>query len=147
MDIDEWVRQVEAQDQTMSKLSQMMTSATPYLGSRLVELRNFAQSPQYEVLRQKVESGSGVALDGLFDDRGYLKKLKAQKKGAPAAAEGTGVKPPPAPAPKVRMLEGSCPKCRAPFAFRLVALPDKPWLDIPCKTCGGKFRLKLDGIK
>jgi Zn-dependent protease with chaperone function len=165
MDIDEWVRQVEAQDQTMSKLSQMMTSATPYLGSRLVELRNFAQSPQYEVLRQKVETGSGVALDGLFDERGYLKKFKTQKKGVPAAARGTGVKPlpaptnaspkadaakaPPAPGPaaKVRMLEGSCPKCRAPFAFRLVALPDKPWLDIPCKTCGGKFRLKLDGIK
>jgi hypothetical protein len=114
-----------------------------------------------------VETGSGVALDGLFDERGYLKKFKTQKKGAPAAARGTGVKPlpasapphvlapadaakaPPAPVPaaKVRMLEGSCPKCRAPFAFRLVALPDKPWLDIPCKTCGGKFRLKLDGIK
>jgi Zn-dependent protease with chaperone function len=169
MDIDEWMRQVETQDQTMSKLSQMMTSATPYLGSRLVELRNFAQSPQYEILKQKVESGSGVALDGLFDEKGYLKKFRAQKKGMPAAAGGTGVNPRPASAPphvhstadavktppasapaagaKVRMLEGSCPKCRAPFAFRLVALPDKPWLDIPCKTCGGTFRLKLDGIK
>ena len=165
LDIDEWVRQVEAQDQTMSKLSQMMTSATPYLGSRLVELRNFAQSPQYDALRQKVETGSGVALDGLFDEKGYLKKFRPQKTGVAAAAGGTGVKPPPGPpgtspkadatkapqapasAAKVRMLEGSCPKCRAPFAFRLVALPDKPWLDIPCKTCGGKFRLKLDGIK
>ena len=168
MDIDEWVRQVEAQDQTMSKLSQMMTSATPYLGSRLVELRNFAQSPQYESLRQKVESGNGGALDGLFDEKGYLKKFRPQKKGGPAAAAGaTGVKPPSAsatpnvpaaadtakappamgPEAKVRMLEGSCPRCRAPFAFRLVALPDKPWLDIPCKTCGGAFRLKLDGIK
>jgi Zn-dependent protease with chaperone function len=170
MDIDEWVRQVEAQDQTMSKLSQMMTSATPYLGSRLVELRNFARSPQYESLRQCVETGSGISLDGLFDDKGYLKKFRPQKAGVAAAAGGAGVKPPPAPpltppggspkpaaaakapsataqAAKVRMLEGNCPKCRVPFAFRLVALPDKPWLDIPCKACGGKFRLKLDGIK
>jgi Zn-dependent protease with chaperone function len=157
MDIDEWVRQIEAQDQTMSKLSQMMTSATPYLGARLVELRNFAASPQYEALRRKVESGSGAGLDGLFDEKGALKKLRSQKK-TPAPAPATAAKPPVAkpagpggpvdgPARKVRMLQGTCPTCRAPFAFRLVALPDNPWLDIPCKSCGKKFRLKLDGVE
>ena len=160
MDIDEWVRQVEAQDQTMSKLSQMMTSATPYLGVRLVELRNFAASPQYEALRRKVESGSGAVLDGLFDEKGYLRKLKAQRKTPPPQAPG--IKPPVAkprdakpadatgpaapPPPRVRMLEGTCPRCRAAFSFRLVALPAKPWLDIPCKSCGRKFRLRLDAI-
>ncbi|MGB8959266.1 MAG: M48 family metalloprotease [Candidatus Aminicenantales bacterium] len=142
MDIDEWVRQVEAQDQTMSKLSQMMTSATPYLGVRLVELRNFAASPQYEALRRKVESGSGAVLDGLFDEKGYLKKLKAQKK-TPAVPPLAAPPPPPR---KARMLEGTCPRCRAAFSFRLVALPAKPWLDIPCKSCGRKFRLRLDAI-
>jgi len=152
MDIDDWVRQAEAQDQTMTKLSQMMTSATPYLGVRLVELRNFAASPQYEALRQKVETGSGVPLDGLFDEKGSLKKLRAPKKApsppAPGGAAKTAVVKPPAAteARKVRMLQGTCPTCQAPFGFRLVALPDKPWLDIPCKSCGGKFRLKLDGI-
>jgi Zn-dependent protease with chaperone function len=143
MDIDEWVRQAESQDQTMSKLSQMMTSTTPYLGARLVELRNFAASPQYEVLRQKVESGSGAALDGLFDDKGYLKKLKAVKKPPAGKAQAPDA---PAPAPTVRMLQGACPRCQARFAFRLVALPDKPWQDIPCRSCGKKFRLKLDGL-
>jgi transcription elongation factor Elf1 len=44
------------------------------------------------------------------------------------------------------MLEGTCPRCRAPFVFRLVALPDDPKLDIACKSCGQTFRLKLDGI-
>jgi Zn-dependent protease with chaperone function len=152
MDIDEWVRQAESQDQTMSKLSQMMTSTTPYLGARLVELRNFAASPQYEVLRRKVESGSGAALDGLFDDKGYLKKLKALKKTPPpppgAVAGRPAAKPPAgkAQAPTVRMLQGACPRCQARFAFRLVALPDKPWQDIPCRSCGKKFRLKLDGL-
>jgi len=161
MDIDEWVRQAESQDQTMSKLSQMMTSTTPYLGARLVELRNFAASPQYEALRRKVESGSGAALDGLFDDKGYLKKLKALKKAPPPPSGPVAGRPaaaPPAmkaqapdapaatPAPTVRMLQGACPRCQAQFAFRLVALPDKPWQDIPCRSCGKKFRLKLDGI-
>jgi len=156
MDIDEWVRQVEAQDQRMTKLSQMMTSATPYLGVRLVELRNFAASPQYATLRRRVEGGSGAPLDGLFDDKGYLKKLRTQKKAppSPTPASGAGrppVKPPErtadAPARKARMLEGSCPRCRAPFVFRLVALPDRPALDIPCKSCGKTFRLKLDGLE
>ncbi len=45
MDIDAWMRQVETQDQRMSKLSQMMTSSSPYLGSaagRAPELRRVA---------------------------------------------------------------------------------------------------------
>jgi Zn-dependent protease with chaperone function len=167
MDIDEWLRQIESQDQTMSKLSQMMTSATPYLGSRLIELRNFARSPQYEALRRRVEAGSGVDLGGLFDDKGYLKKFRPQKRAPgpaspiptaaasdpgiapkpPAATEGGAAAPPATAGPKVRLLEGDCPKCKAPFAFRLIALPGKPWLDIPCKACGGTFRLKLDGLR
>lgn len=131
MDIDAWMRQVETQDQRMSKLSQMMTSSSPYLGPRLVELRNFAASPLYEALRQRVESGDGASLDGLFDEKGYFKKLKPQKK---------------LPARKVRMLQGACPTCRSPFAFRLVAKPDEPWQDIPCKSCGKTFRLRFDGV-
>jgi Zn-dependent protease with chaperone function len=155
MDIDEWMSQAESQDQAMSKLSQMMTSATPYLGLRLTELRKFAQSPQYEALRSRVEAGCGLPLEGLFDEKGYLKKLKAPVTAKPpavpkTAGASTTPKPPaspPPPAQKVRMLNGSCPKCRSPFAFRLVAWPDKPWLDIRCKSCGGTFRLNLDAVR
>ncbi|NTV81767.1 MAG: hypothetical protein HGA24_10145, partial [Candidatus Aminicenantes bacterium] len=50
------------------------------------------------------------------------------------------------PAEKVKMLQGSCPRCGAGFAFRLVARPDKPWLDISCKSCRRTFRLRLDGV-
>jgi hypothetical protein len=128
----------------------MMTSATPYLGVRLVELRNFAASPQYEALRRKVESGSGASLDGLFDDKGYLIKLKALKKTPPpppvVKKPGPAAGPAAQPPAKARMLEGTCPRCQALFSFRLVALPAKPWLDIPCKSCGRKFRLRLDAI-
>jgi Zn-dependent protease with chaperone function len=149
MDIDDWIRQVETQDQRMSKLSQMMTSATPYLSLRLVELRKFAASPQYEALRQKVERDGGAPLGGLFDEKGYFVKFKAPKK-APGQAAADGAKSPGGkavgPPRKVRMLQGACPKCGAPFALRLVALPDKPWQDIPCRTCGKTFRLRLDGI-
>jgi hypothetical protein len=29
----------------------------------------------------------------------------------------------------------------------LIALPDKPWLDIPCKNCKRVFRLNLDVVR
>jgi Zn-dependent protease with chaperone function len=156
MDIDAWMRQVESQDQTMAKYSQMMTSSTPYLSSRLVELRKFAESPQYQALRAKVESQSGVTLDDLFDERGSLRKLKSPGKqpgpppppppsgtspSGPAASRPTGP-----PGGKVRLLQGSCPRCQAGFAFRLLARPDRAYQDIRCKSCGKTFRLRLDGI-
>ncbi len=150
MDIDEWIRQAESQDQTMTKLSQMMTSATPYLGLRLIELKNYASSPEYAALRARIESESGVAIDGLFDENGNLRRLKSSAPAASArethAVVGAVPASPP-PAKKVRMLNGSCPKCRAPFVFRLLALPDKPWLDIRCKSCNGTFRLRLDAVR
>jgi Zn-dependent protease with chaperone function len=155
MDIDEWMSQAESQDQTMSKLSQMMTSATPYLGLRLIELRKFARSPEYESLRSRVETGCGLPLDGLFDENGYLKtpRQSAEAKTSTASSKpsdiaktsGISVVSPP-PAQKIRMLNGSCPRCRSPFSFRLIAMPDKPWLDIRCKTCGRVFRLNLNAV-
>ncbi len=169
MDIDAWLESMKPEDMAMTKVSQMLTSATPYLRIRLIELKNFARTPQYEALRRKVETEAGLALDGLFDDKGYLKKFAP--KTPPSAPVMTPAQAPPAagsaassassgsspsrkpaasaasPAPKVKMLSGSCPKCRARFVFRLVALPDKPYVDVPCKGCGRPFRLKLDAVK
>ena len=151
LDIDEWMNQAESQDQAMTKLSQIMTSATPYLGLRLLELKKFAQSNEYAVLRNKVEEGCGLALEGIFDQNGSLKQLKTPPQTGPAEISVANAKPkdvPAAPsAKKVRMLNGVCPKCRAPFIFRVIALPDKPWLDIRCKKCSGIFRLKLDAVR
>jgi hypothetical protein len=135
----------------MAKYSQMMTSATPYLSSRLLELKNYAASPQYEALRAKVETQSGAPLDGLFDERGYLKKLKGQARPQTPAKPPVRTAPrapeaPPRPPEMVKMLQGSCPRCRAGFAIRLVERPDKAWLDIPCRSCRRTFRLRLDGV-
>ncbi len=149
LDIDAWIRQAEAQDQTFTRVSQMVTSATPYLGLRLVELGRFARSPEYEALRRKVETGCGVALDGLFDERGYIRSLRPPARGPVPNRPSAPPSPTPGSAPppqKVRLLRGACPRCRAAFAIRLVALPDRPWIDIPCKACGGTFRLKLEGL-
>lgn len=167
MDIDAWLDSMKPEDMAMTKVSQMLTSATPYLRVRLIELRDFARTPQYESLRRKVEAESGLGLEGLFDDKGYLKKFATKAPAAPPAgaalpgprpaasgpAAATPLATPPrrpaaaSPAPKVKMLSGNCPKCRVRFVFRLVALPDKPHVDVPCKGCGRTFRLKLDALK
>src|SRR5512136_157832 len=99
VDVDTWTKQQEAQASAMTKISQLMTSSTPYLGLRLRALEEFYASPRYAELRSKVESGSGLDLAGLFDDKGGLKKF-----GKPA---------PGPPAPPGKVITGTCPHCRA----------------------------------
>ena len=166
MDIDAWIDSSKPEDLAMSKVSQMLTSATPYLKLRLIELRNFIRTPEYEKLSRRVETESGVILEGLFDEKGYLKKFAPKPAGGPPPASAPQrqaapqVKPPaakpPSPAPpdqkpsktdKVKILSGKCPKCKDPFVFRLLAMPDKPFLDITCKKCGRVFRLRLNSSK
>ena len=143
VDVDEWTKQQEAQASTMTKVSQLVTSATPYLGLRLRALEEFYASPRYSDLRNKVETGSGLDLGALFDAGGGLKKFAKQVK-SPAAPP---VPPPKPAAKKVKVVEGACPKCGRRFAFPLSALPDKPTLDLQCKGCAVKFKVNLGPMR
>ena len=143
VDVDEWTKQQEAQASTMTKVSQLVTSATPYLGLRLRALEEFYASPRYSDLRNKVETGSGLDLGALFDAGGGLKKFAKQVK-SPAAPP---VPPPKPAAKKVKVVEGACPKCGRRFAFPLSALPDKPALDLQCKGCAVKFKVNLGPMR
>ena len=143
VDVDEWTKQQEAQASTMTKVSQLVTSATPYLGLRLRALEEFYASPRYSDLRNKVETGSGLDLGALFDAGGGLKKFAKQVK-SPAAPP---VPPPKPAAKKVKVVEGACPKCGRRFAFPLSALPDKPALDLQCKGCAVKFKVNLGPVR
>ena len=143
VDVDEWTKQQEAQASTMTKVSQLVTSATPYLGLRLRALEEFYASPRYADLKNKVETGSGLDLGALFDAGGGLKKFAKQVK-SPAAPP---VPPPKPAAKKVKVVEGACPKCGRRFAFPLSALPDKPTLDLQCKGCAVKFKVNLGPMR
>jgi Zn-dependent protease with chaperone function len=155
VNIDEWTKQQEAQDLRMAKVSQLMASSTPYLGLRLRALEEFYRSPRYAELRNKVESGSGLDLAGLFDDAGRLKKCAKEVKGQAIA---TGVPKPGRPEPakpaaakpsgrKVKMIEGACPKCGQRFALPFASLPDKPAVELRCKQCRAKFKVNLSSIQ
>jgi hypothetical protein len=139
----------------MAKVSQLMMSSTPYLGLRLRALEEFYRSPRYAELKSKVESGSGLDLAGLFDDTGSLKKFSKQVKGQGGAL---GLARPSRPGPakpaaakpsgrKVKMIEGNCPKCGRRFALPFASLPDKPAIELRCKSCDAKFRVNLSSIQ
>jgi Zn-dependent protease with chaperone function len=109
VDIDAWTKQQEAQASAMTKISQLMTSSTPYLGLRLRALEEFYASAKYRELKARVDAGSALDLDPLFDEKGGLKKF-AKRIEAP-------------PAPPARVITGSCPHCRAAVRLPLAALP------------------------
>ena len=144
VNIDEWTKQQEAQASGMTKFSQLMTSSTPYLGLRLRALQEFYESPRYAALRSRIETGSGLDLDGLFDHKGYLKKFAKPVKGPDAASgpSGQGRSAPSA----VKVISGSCPHCKAAVRIPLQGLPVQGTATITCPQCRQTFSLDVGRI-
>ena len=130
VDVDAWTKQQEAQASTVTKVSQLLTSSTPYLGLRLRALEEFHASPRYAELRDKIDKGSGLDLAPLFDEKGNLKKFS--KPGRPAGP--------------AKVITGSCPHCRAPVRLSLEGLPAQGSAPVACAACGKTFPLDIDRI-
>lgn len=154
VDVEAWARQQEEQDASMAQVSQIMTSSTPYLGLRLRALGEFYASPRYGELQRKVDAGCALNLSDLFDAKGGLLKF-AKPRTTPAAtqpsikqstARPTGSTTVKAARRKVKVVEGSCPKCGHRFALPLASLPNKPVVELQCKSCKARFRVNLGGI-
>ncbi len=150
LDIEAWAKEQEAQASTMSKMSQF-TSSTPYLSVRLRELREFYNSPQYSALRHKIESRSGISLEGLFDNKGMLQKfskhpgpVKAASSQSPPATSGG--ENPQIRVPTRKAIKGNCPHCKAGLALPLNDLPRQETVQITCAACQRQFSLNLARI-
>ncbi len=152
VDVEAWARQQESQDTSMAEVSQLMTSATPYLGLRLRALGEFYASPQYARMRDKVEAGSALDLDELFDAKGSLIKFAKPAKPPPGQAKVQATRPD-GNAPvkdtrrKVKVVEGRCPKCGQRFALPLDALPAGRVVEIDCRACRARFKINLGGLR
>jgi Zn-dependent protease with chaperone function/DNA-directed RNA polymerase subunit M/transcription elongation factor TFIIS len=136
INLDEWVRQQMTQDSGAQKLSEF-GSPTPYLGSRLKELQSFYHSPQYEILRRKVESGSGIAMGDLFDEKGSFKKKDDGGKTA-KNAESAAVK-----IPAAKGIPCKCPKCGTKLTVQVKKIPDSKIVKVTCPSCKNPFQLDL----
>jgi len=137
VDVDAWTKQQEAQASTVTKVSQLLTSSTPYLGLRLRALDEFHASPRYAELRDKVDKGSGLDLAPLFDEKGNLKKFVR-----PARPPGAADRPPAA----LKVITGSCPHCRGGIRVTLEGLPAQGLAPVTCEACGKTFPLDMDRL-
>jgi Zn-dependent protease with chaperone function len=143
VDLDEWTKQQESQASAMTRFSQVMTSATPYLGLRLRALHEFYASPKYAALRDKMETAGGFGLDGLFDEQGFLKKFrKPDKKGMATGQAGGGATAPAA----AKFVTGTCRGCKTPFRIPLEALVSGGPQSHTCMSCGKVIPLPLDRL-
>jgi hypothetical protein len=144
INLEEWAAQHEAESSTISKISQLTSSTTPYLGVRLQELKLFYHSPQYQMLKNRVESGCGLDLSELYDEKGWLKQFKRSPAVQPASVQ-TGTAGP-LQVPKIKVISGNCPKCNARLNIPLEKLPNKDYVEITCSHCANNFGLDLAKI-
>lgn len=139
VNLDEWVKQQMSQDSGTQKLSEF-GSPTPYLGSRLKELQSFYQSPQYETLRKRVETGCGIMMSDLFDDKGVLKK-KDGSRDEVKKGEGASFK-----IPTAKGIICKCPKCSTKLTVQVKKIPENKMVKISCPSCNNLFRLNVSAF-
>jgi hypothetical protein len=144
INLEEWAAQHEAESSTISKISQLTSSTTPYLGVRLKELKLFYHSPEYQMLKNRIESGCGLDFSELYDEKGWLKQFKRSPAVQTASVQtGTAA---PFQVPKIKVISGNCPKCNARLNIPLEKLPNKDYVEITCSHCSNNFGLDLAKI-
>jgi len=143
VDLDEWMRQQEASEPKITKVSQLMSSGAPYLGVRLNELKRFCESAQYRAARDKVEAAASEPLGRLFDDEGFLRRLG--KPGAPRPAPPWPTLPGQAGPPSEGVVRCSCPKCGKRLRVALRKPPSGDEAKVVCPACTQVFLLPVPG--
>ncbi len=139
INLQEWVRQQSSAEGGKPKLSEL-GSPTPYLSSRLRELKSFYESSHFATLRQRVESGCGLDMKELFDEKGALRK-KGDGAGSGKKEGGVLLK-----IPTAKGVACTCPRCRAKLTVQLRKAPENNLVKVSCPTCREVFRLNLAGV-
>ena len=127
LNIEDWLEQQSVEDDGYTKLSEITTSSTPYLGPRMRRLEEFARSPE---LKQ------------------HLSYISMVVKKAAAANQAPAVKTPPPAKEKKRpepdVLRFKCSTCETSMRVPKHVLDGKQELAVKCpsKDCGAIMRLK-----
>ena len=122
INIEDWLAQQEEDDDNYTKLSELTTSSTPYIGPRMKLLAKYARSPE---LKQ------------------YLAAISDSiKRAAPK-------QPPPKPKDDPDILRFKCATCSAPMRIPRHILDGKSELPVKCPNakCGAITRLKKNVTK
>jgi predicted Zn finger-like uncharacterized protein len=127
VNIEEWMKQEEASDDQMTRLSEMTTSSSMYTTRRLRLLGQSAHEPELMRWSQSVQPAR--------------KQTASPPKPAPASHPAVPAPPPtpvstpgpaPTPADSIRVV---CTKCRAAMRVPLAVLRGKSSLNVRCPQC------------
>jgi predicted Zn finger-like uncharacterized protein len=124
VNIEEWMKQEEASDDSITRFSEMTTSSSMYTTRRLRLLRQAAREAEFMRWSQSIQP--------------VRKRLTPAPAPAPGRAGAATVNPPP-PLDSVRVL---CNKCQAAMRVPLTVLRGKAQLNVRCPQCHNVFALR-----
>lgn len=125
MNIEAWLEQQSAEDDGYSRLSELTTTSTPYIGPRLKLLSEFAQSPELKYWRKMITD--------------TIRRAAPPK--APAQATANPSAKPVQPSDLIKL---KCASCQTVMQIPQKVLAGKDVLPVKCpnKECGKITRLK-----
>jgi len=140
VNIEEWMKQEDASDDSMTRFSEMTTTSSMYTTRRLRLLGQSAREPELmrwsqsiQPVRKRLTPPPQAAVSGLTAAAPVVRRPPAAP--GPAAASA----PAQAPADSIRVL---CNKCQTPMRIPLAVLRGKASLNVRCPKCQNVFTLR-----
>jgi len=147
VNIEEWMKQEDASDDSMTRFSEMTTTSSMYTTRRLRLLSQSAREPglmrwsqSIQPVRKRLTPPAQAAISGLTAAAPAVRgPLAATPRPAPVAAAAPSTATAPQPTDSIRVL---CNKCQAPMRIPLAVLRGKPSLNVRCPKCQNVFTLR-----
>jgi predicted Zn finger-like uncharacterized protein len=144
VNIDEWMKQEDASDDSMTRFSEMTTTSSMYTTRRLRLLGQSAREPELmrwsqsiQPIRKRLTPPPQPPISGLTAAAPTVRRPVATPRPAPTPAMGSA--PAQAPTDSIRVL---CNKCQTPMRIPLAILRGKPSLNVRCPKCQNVFTLR-----
>ena len=140
VNIDEWMKQEDASDDSMTRFSEMTTTSSMYTTRRLRLLGQSAREPELmrwsqsiQPIRKRLTPPPQAAISGLTAAAPVVRRPPAALGRAPAPAAA------PPPADSIRVL---CNKCQTAMRIPLAVFRGKTSLNVRCPKCQNVFTLR-----
>ncbi|MFH1176182.1 MAG: M48 family metallopeptidase [Acidobacteriota bacterium] len=136
INIQAWLEQMDDGDDQMTRLSEVASSATPYITRRLKLLAQYANSQELKHYRSVIEPlargselAAGVRPSSGMPSQAPPTSAQAQVPGRPPTSTPA---PAPVPAPAPDDLRLACPTCKAPMRIPRAVLAGKEVVNVRC---------------
>jgi predicted Zn finger-like uncharacterized protein len=149
VNVESWLQQMEDSDDQMTRLSEVVSSSTPYITRRLKLIEEFSVSPQLQYWHNVIRTLAGslvLAESGGQTARRINSAASAERKPAPAQPEMSPRAPKAELKPRTTSnnLRVTCANCKTALRIPRAALAGKEALNVRCPNpaCGKVMTLK-----